>query len=211
MTTPAILSPAGDRTKARVLGLLKSHRCTTAQSVAEALDISVPAARRHLCDLEDAGLIVAETHKPGGRGRPQNVYRLTPAGEAHFPKSYATLCVDVLAHVQQLFGEGAVLKVMDARKERLLADWGPRVTGTLQERARKLACLLNDAGYQARVVEEDNVLYLTQGNCPSLDVARTYDELCATELDLYRELLQAPVRRETRIACDAPQCRYRIG
>ncbi|WP_027480868.1 helix-turn-helix transcriptional regulator [Deinococcus pimensis] len=211
MTSTVIPSPAADRTKTRVLTLLKSRRCTTAQSVAEALDISVPAARRHLCDLTEAGLIVAETQRPGGRGRPQFVYRLSERGEAQFPKSYASLCVDVLRHIDSLFGEGAVMRVMDARRAALAQEWAPRLTGSPAERLTKLAALLSEAGYEARAYEEDGALYLEQGNCPNLDVARRYDELCGAELELYRSLLGVPVRRETRIACGAPTCRYRVG
>jgi len=211
MTPTVMSSPASDRTKTRVLTLLKSRRCTTAQSVAEALEISVPAARRHLCDLTEAGLIVAETQRPGGRGRPQFVYRLSERGEAQFPKSYASLCVDVLRHIDSLFGEGAVMRVMDARRASLAQEWAPRLTGTTAERLGKLAELLSEAGYEARAYEEDGALYLEQGNCPNLDVARRYDELCGAELELYRSLLGAPVRRETRIACGAASCRYRVG
>lgn len=200
-----------DRTKSRVLTLLKSRRCTTAQSVAEALDISVPAARKHLLDLTEAGLIVAETQRPGGRGRPQFVYRLSERGEAQFPKSYASLCVDVLRHIETLFGDGAVMRVMDARRATLAAEWAPRLTGPLPERLTTLAALLTEAGYEARAYEEGGAWFLEQGNCPNLDVARRYDELCGAEIDLYRALLAVPVRRETRIACGAPSCRYRVG
>lgn len=207
-----VLAPTpSDRTKMRVLSLLKSRRCTTTQSVAEALDISVPAARKHLSDLVEAGLIEAETQRPGGRGRPQHVYRLSEQGEAQFPKSYASLCVDVLQHLERLFGEGAVMRVMDARRATIASEWSHRLSGEPRERLAQLTELLKASGYDARTYEEDGVLYLEQGNCPGLDVARRYDELCTAELELYRELLGAPVRRETRIACGAPSCRYRIG
>lgn len=211
VTLAASLPPQQDRTKARVLGLLKGGECTTAQSVAEKLCISVPAARKHLQDLVDSELVHAHTSKPGGRGRPQIVYSLTERGEAQFPKNYASLCVDILAHVQSLFGQGAVLRVMDARKAALAAEWAPQLQGSLQERATKLAELLTAHGYAARVVQEADALYLEQRNCPNLDVAKSYSELCTAELELYRELLGAPVRRESRIACGAPSCRYRLG
>lgn len=207
----ATLPPPSDRTKTRVLTLLKGQTCSTAQDVARALDISVPAARKHLLDLEEAGLIGSSTQKPGGRGRPQLVYRLTASGEARFPKSYASLCLDVLTHVESLFGQGAVLKVMDARRAELAERWAAQLEGELPQRVTRLAALLNEAGYDARAYQEDGAWFLEQGNCPSLDVARQYDQLCGAELTLYRELLRTPVRRETRIACGAPSCRYRVG
>ncbi|AFZ65818.1 helix-turn-helix transcriptional regulator [Deinococcus peraridilitoris] len=211
MTRAAPLPQQGDRTKTRVLTLLKGQECSTAGHVAQALQISVPAARKHLLDLEEAGLIESTTHKPGGRGRPQLVYRLTESGEARFPKSYATLCVDVLAHVESLFGSGAVLKVMDARRAQFAERLAQQMHGNTAERVEQLVAFLNGAGYDARAYQERGVWYLEQGNCPGLEVAKKYDQLCHSELELYRELLAVPVRRETRIACGAPSCRYRIG
>lgn len=217
VTLAAPLPAPGDRTKSRVLGLLKSRRCSTAQSVADALDISVPAARKHLADLEEAGLISSETQKPGGRGRPQFVYNLTALGEAQFPKSYGSLCVDILRHVENLFGQGAVLRVVDARRLELAEQWGAELRSAdargddLRARAERLTELLNTAGYAARLVDHEGALYLEQGNCPSLDVARSFSALCDSEIALYRDLLGADVTRETRIACGAPACRYRLG
>ncbi|ADV67285.1 helix-turn-helix transcriptional regulator [Deinococcus maricopensis] len=209
---PSAPAPAApERTKTRLLELLKQQRCHTVQALADELGVSVPAARRHLADLTEAGLVEPSTEKPFGRGRPQNVYRLTERGEASFPKRYASLCVDVLEHVQALFGEGAVLQVMDARRAQLAREWAPLLQGDLPEKLTRLAQLLCDAGYAARATFENGHWYLIEGNCPNLTVARRYGELCAAELDLYRELLGVPVTRETRIACAAPSCRYRIG
>lgn len=209
--TPPPATAAPERTKSRLLELLKQQRCKTAQALGDALGISVPAARRHLADLEAAGLVRGSTEKPGGRGRPQQVYALTERGEMTFPKNYASLCVDVLAHVQQLFGEGALLKVMDARKAQLAEQWGPQLVGPLPERVARLAELLSEAGYAAQVERSGEQLWLVQHNCPNLTVARRFSELCSAEHELYAALLGVPVARESRIAGDAPSCRYRIG
>ncbi len=210
-TLAPVTADLADNTRARALSLLKSQPGASAQQAAEQLGVSVPAIRKHLSNLEEGGLIVAETCKPGGRGRPQRVYRLTERGEAHFPKSYATLCADVLGHLDALFGEGAVLRVMDGRRAKLAAAWKPQLRGALPERVGQLATLLSAAGYDARSYQEDGQLYLEQGNCPNLEVARQFGELCGAEVELYRELLGAPVHRESRIACGAASCRYQVG
>jgi len=50
----ATLAPAGaERTKTRLLELVKRHGAQTAQDLAQRLDVSVPAARRHLSDLQE--------------------------------------------------------------------------------------------------------------------------------------------------------------
>ncbi|GGJ65992.1 helix-turn-helix transcriptional regulator [Deinococcus aquiradiocola] len=209
--SPQALGAPLQGTKARLLELVKRHGSPTVQALAQDLDISVPAARKHLCDLQEAGLIDARTEKPGGRGRPQHVYVLSDRGESTFPKSYASLCSDVLAHVQKLFGEGAVMQVLSERQADLYARLAPAITGTLSERLHTLAQKLQEAGYAAEISQEDGVWYLKERNCPALKVARDYGELCESELRLYRDLLGVPVVRETRIACGAAECRYRVG
>ncbi|MEW6420928.1 MAG: ArsR family transcriptional regulator, partial [Deinococcota bacterium] len=116
---PAPPLPAPERTKHRLLELLKRRGPQTVQDLAASLGVSVPGARRHLSDLQEQGMVEARTERPGGRGRPQHVFLLTERGEAAFPKTYSTLCVDVLRHVQELFGAGAVLQVLDARSAQL--------------------------------------------------------------------------------------------
>lgn len=201
-----------ERTKVRLLELVQRHGPQTAQDLAARLEVSVPAARRHLGDLQEQGLLVSRTERPGGRGRPQHVFSLTERGEAGFPRSYSGLCVDVLRHVEDLFGQGAVLKVLDARNVeialRMQAELPEHLP--LAERVRRLAELLADMGFDP-VLEQDGADWcLTQRNCPNLAVARQYAQLCDSELNLYAELLGTQVVRETRIACGQGACRYRI-
>ena len=209
---PATLNlPQPQGTKARLLELVKRHGAPTVQALAQELDISVPAARKHLCDLQESGLVTARTEKPGGRGRPQHVYALSERGESTFPKSYATLCSDVFRHIEQLFGEGAVLQILDARQAELHRRLFASVQGELPERLETLALKLCEAGYAAEALQEDGVWYLVEHNCPALKVARDFSQLCQSEQKLYADLLGVPVVRESRIACGASECRYRVG
>ncbi len=198
-------------TKARLLELVKRHGAPTAQALAQELEISLPAARKHLCDLQEAGLVSSRTEKPGGRGRPQHVYALSDRGESTFPKSYASLCSDVLRHIEDLFGEGAVLQVLDARQAEMYGRLATGIQGELPERVQTLALKLREAGYAAEALQEDGVWYLVERNCPALKVAREYGQMCESELKLYSDLLGVPVVRESRIACGAAECRYRLG
>lgn len=206
-----LTAPGGQNTKSRLLELVKRHGAATAQALAQELEISLPAARKHLCDLQESGLVSSRTEKPGGRGRPQHVFVLSDRGESTFPKSYASLCGDVLRHVEDLFGQGAVLQVLSARQAELYARLAPDIQGDLPERLATLAEKLREAGYAAEAFQEDGVWYLVERNCPALKVAREYGQMCDSELKLYTELLRVPVVRETRIACGAAECRYRIG
>lgn len=213
-TLPVPQAPAPERTKTRLLELVKRHGAQTAQDLAQALEISVPAARRHLCDLQEQGLVEARTERPGGRGRPQHVYALTERGEAAFPKTYSSLCVDVLRHIESLFGGEALLKVLDARNAEIAGRFRSELAGDLPlgERVQNLVRRLNEHGFDASAVQDERGQWtFTQHNCPNLTVARQYSQLCSAEITLYGDLLGVPVTRETRIACGQGSCRYRVG
>ncbi|MVN85346.1 MarR family transcriptional regulator [Deinococcus sp. HMF7620] len=215
MTATLTLPPPAstERTKTRLLELVKRHGPQTAQDLAARLEVSIPAARRHLCDLQDQGLLESRTERPGGRGRPQHVFALTDRGEAAFPKTYSSLCVDVLRHIEALYGAGAVLEVLGARNTEIAGRLRPELPAAapLGERVQTLVAHLTEHGFDAAAYEIDGQWHLIQHNCPNLTVARQYAQLCAAESTLYAELLGVPVARDTRIACGQGTCHYRIG
>lgn len=200
-----------DSTKSRVLHILRGQGGGTAQDVAGALEVSVPAVRRHLMDLEADGLLESQVHRPGGRGRPQHVFRVSDKGESHFPKNYAELCGDILQHIQSLYGAGAVLSVLGERNRKLLEMWQPRVHGSLEQRLFALCALLNELGCNASIEADGADWLLSQGNCPSLEVSKRFDELCTSESELYASLLGASVVREARVLEGAVACLYRVS
>lgn len=199
-----------ERSKDKLLQALKRLHSATAQTLADELGLTVPAVRRHLQDLYTQGLLSQHTEKPGGRGRPQHVFCLSEAGEAAFPKRYELLCSDLLYHLRELYGQGAVLKVLDARRLRLYQQLAPLCEGNLPERTKKLADKLSDYGYAACLERENDTWYLVEYNCPFAAVAREFPEVCHSELELYQDLLHCTLVRETRIVCGAGQCRYRL-
>jgi predicted ArsR family transcriptional regulator len=189
---------------------LRGAGCGTAQEVADALEVTTPAARRHLMELEADGLLDSQVHRPGGRGRPQHVFRISEKGEEHFPKRYAQLCNDILEHIESLYGEGAVISVLDSRNQKLLEAWRPRMKGDLWERAQTLVDILNELGYHAALESHPNGFVLSQSNCPNLEVARTFQALCSSESLLYTNLLGTRVDREARVLEGYSACRYVI-
>lgn len=201
---------AGDSTKSRVLYTLRGAGGGTANAVAAALEISIPAARRHLMDLEADGLVESKVHRHG-RGRPQHVFKISHDGEEHFPKRYAQLCSEILSHIEKLYGSGAVLSVLDSRNQDLISRWQLRITGSLEARVVALCEILNELGYQASLEPQGGGWVLVQNNCPNLDVARSFETLCQSEADLYRQLLQTTVQRQARVLDGASDCRYLIS
>ncbi|GHG07355.1 transcriptional regulator [Deinococcus piscis] len=201
-----------ERTRDRLLLLLKERGMQCAAQLSEQLGLTQQGVRRHLLRLTEDGLIEASPGKPLGRGRVQQVYRLTEQGEARFPKSYPSLCVDILEHLQAEYGSDAVERVISARAQtaaqRMQTEWAPGLS--LAERIEAVAHGFREAGYDSYTEESGEFYYLTHRNCPHLTVARQFMELCQSERAMIEHLLGTEVRSETRAATGACDCRYRI-
>lgn len=192
-------------TKLRILETLRS-KSVCAGILSEELGISKVAVHRHLEDLEREGLVRARTVKAEGRGRPKQVFE---AVDEQAP--YARMCGDVLTHLKELFGAGAVIQVLNRRNAQLLEHLSPHMNGLdLEQKLCRLAEYLTEQGYQASFYQDGEHWYLEQGRCPKLALSMEHGEFCHTELEMYQKLLGAPVHREERIAAGGDCCRYRI-
>lgn len=193
-------------TKLRILEHLRS-RPSCASDLVDELGLSKVAIHRHLDDLERDGLVQARQEKCSGRGRPKYIYQ---AVDEQAP--YVRMCADVLTHLKELFGAGAVLEVLSRRNAGVLDQLAPQLEGlSFEKKLYRLSEFLTQQGYQARFYHQDGAWYLEQGRCPKLALSLEHAELCHTELEMYQNLLGVPIVREERIASGGQCCRYRIG
>ncbi len=208
-----MLTLSQESSKSRVLSFIHNRNAGTAQDIAGLLSISTTAARRHLTDLEKAGFLISHVEKPDGRGRPQQVFRLSEKGEESFPRRYKEFCNDMLEHLEKLHGAGAMLPILDARRAALATQYRARISATnMQEQLEQLCAILDEAGFQATATRDENgTWFLDESNCPYLEIARKHNALCQSELELYSEVLGINMVRESRIVNGAAVCRYRLG
>lgn len=193
-------------TKLKILEHLRQSPATVAE-LSERMGISKVAVHRHLEDLSREGLVKGREEKCAGRGRPRQVFSAVDE-----QTSYVRLCSDLLEHINDLFGEGAVLKVLSLRNTKLLEKLAPQLEGLpLADKLCRLAEYLTEQGYQARCYQQDGHWYLEQNRCPKLALSTGHYEFCQSEQELYQQLLGLPVVREERIAAGGRCCRYRIG
>lgn len=193
-------------TKLKILERLRAQAASVSD-LADEIGISRVAVHKHLEDLTREGLVRARVEKCEGRGRPKQIFVAVDE-----QAGYARLCGDVLSHLKELFGAGAVLQVLSRRNEQLAEALAPRLEGlSLPDKLCVLANYLTEQGYQAHCYEENGHWYLEQGRCPKLALSSDHVEFCQTELQLYERLLGVPVVREERIAAGGQCCRYRIG
>ncbi len=182
-------------TRRQILQRLRTEGSLTAQQLAEKLEITSMGVRRHLMTLERDGLIQMQTQRQAA-GRPTYVYRLTEAGFDTFPKSYDLLATQVLDVVRATEGDKRVSQIFAGRMEQLYEQYAPRMTGkNLAERIQELAKIQDEAGYMARWEKVKGGYYLKEQNCAIYRVACRFQDTCQFEIELFRRLLDADLKR----------------
>ena len=191
-----------------ILAFLKTRGHATLGEVASHLEVSKQAALRHLEGLEADGLAVVTHGQSHGRGRPENVYALTPAAGAHFPHAHRELAGDLV----EFLSTEQLKRFFEQRTARLEAEYATRLAGLgFDERVRELARLATEHGHMAEVVElPEGGLAIRHCNCPIQDVAARTALPCQNEQQMYERLLGASVERSTWLREAAADCTYQV-
>ncbi len=191
-----------------ILSFLKTHGPATLAEVAAHLDVSKQGALRHLDALEEAGLATVAQSEPHGRGRPENVYQLTPAAGGHFPDGHRELTGDLV----EFMSSEQLKRFFERRAARLEAEYSARLAGLdFEARVRELARLATEHGHMAEVVKlENGGLGIRHCNCPIQDVAARTGLPCTNEQQMYERLLGIDVQRTTWMAESAHDCTYEM-
>jgi iron-sulfur cluster biosynthesis transcriptional regulator SufR len=211
MMTSDVLITHMPATRRRILIAIKERGGMTADELAENLDISSVAVRRHLTNLERDRLVDHEQVQRG-MGRPSYVYRLTEAAHYIFPHNYDQIASYFLEAIQELFGQDAVERIFEHRTQELAESYRSQVNGQdLPDRLDQLARLREADGYMpVWEAQEDGTFVLRQYHCPILHVAEGCDEACAHELALFVDLLEAEVTRQNHQVTGDTECSYEI-
>ena len=197
-----------DSRRESILAFLKTRGHATLGEVASHLEVSKQGALRHLEALEAHGLATVAHSEPHGRGRPENVYKLTPAAGEHFPDGHRELSGELV----EFLSEEQLRRFFERRAERLEVEYAPRLAGLdFDARVRELAKLATEHGHMAEVVELlEGGLAIRHCNCPIQDVAARTGLPCHNEQEMYQRLLGASVTRSTWMADAAPDCTYEV-
>jgi predicted ArsR family transcriptional regulator len=193
-------APTRERVAAAILELGPS----TAAALAERLDLTPAAIRRHLDHmLEDGTVEQREPRSYGsrGRGRPAKVFALTDHGRDRFDQQYDDLAVQALRFLAETGGDDAVMEFARRRvadletthAELLAAD--PSLTPS-----EAMAEAMTRAGYSASVRTSPIGEQLCQQHCPVSHVAHEFPQLCEAETELISKVLGSHVQRLATIA-----------
>ncbi len=176
-------------TKQDILRLLLKHSPATAHDLADHLDISTQAVRRHLKDLEDEGLIEYESVAVG-MGRPQHFYQLSAAGRAHFPSGYNDFAVSFLDTLAETVGQEQVSSILRKQWERKAREYHDRLgNGSVSDRVKNLVGLRQAEGYMAECYPVENGKFMfTEYNCAISELAESFPSICSHELEMFAAL-----------------------
>jgi DeoR family suf operon transcriptional repressor len=211
-------------TKQDILQYLLKGGQGTALELAESLDISPQAIRRHLKDLEGEGLIHYQSVQVG-MGRPQHIYELTSLGRDRFPNRYGDFAVSFLDTLAETVGREQVISILQKQWERKAMEYRRLVgVGSLQERVTQLVELRKAEGYMAEwypVKSVDDVSCHTdkgdrfvfmEHNCAISNVAETFPSVCGNELEMFAAVLpDCTVERTHWIIDGEHRCGYLIA
>jgi predicted ArsR family transcriptional regulator len=191
-------------TRERVVRSIRVVGASTAAALADRLDLTPAAVRRHLDALLEEGMIAAReprSQAARGRGRPAKVFVLTEAGRDHFDQQYDDLAVQALRFLAETGGDDAVrefanrrVAFIEDRFDATLAD-NPHLSPT-----EALAKIFTDEGYAASVREIPVGDQLCQQHCPVSHVAHEFPQLCEAETEAIGRVLGRHVQRLATIA-----------
>ncbi|MEA5509535.1 iron-sulfur cluster biosynthesis transcriptional regulator SufR [Crocosphaera sp. UHCC 0190] len=207
-------------TKEDILQYLLRQGQANAQELAETLDITPQATRRHLKDLEGEGLIERQAMQ-GGLGRPQYIYSLSKSGRDRFPNRYGEFAVSFLDTLTEAVGETQVKEVLRKQWQRKADEYRQRIgEGSLKERVERLVTLRQEEGYMAEIhqVNGKNGLHsqikgyiLAEHHCAISEVAESYPTVCGHELEMFAAILpDCTIERTNWINEGEHNCGYLI-
>ena len=177
---------------------------STAAALAERMDLTPAAVRRHLDVLLEEGAVEARDARPvgaRGRGRPAKVFALTETGRDGFDQAYDDLALEALRFLRETGGEDAVRSFAERRvafvEERfeVLRDEQPDL-----KPVAALAQLFSEEGYAAAVRASPVGEQLCQQHCPVSHVAHEFPQLCEAETAAIARVLDRHVQRLATIA-----------
>jgi len=201
----------GDQsTRERVVRSILVDGPSTAVALAERLDLTPAAVRRHLDHLVEEGALQPSDQKvygARGRGRPAKVFALTESGRETFDQQYDDLAAEALRFLAETAGDDAVMEFARRRVTFIERDYDRIVADHPSlSPAEALARVFTDEGYAAGVRQLPLVNgqaageQLCQQHCPVAHVAQEFPQLCEAETEAIGRILGTHVQRLATIA-----------
>lgn len=203
-------------TRDQVLRLVRGRREVTVAQLAEALDLSQQAVRRHLDSLRADGLVDVRIERHGV-GRPALIFFATERGEEG--RNYLQLLSRLLRHLEKTetlevegnSGRQVLDRVFAGIAQEVAADHFAEVHGaTLEERIAEATRALEREGIVDAWRKDGGVFQVVNGECPYLRLAELSEAPCHADQHAIELLVGAHAEQTKRIVDGSPVCEYII-
>ncbi len=203
-----------ETTREKVLRMVRGHKEATVAKLAETLDVSHQAVRRHLDGLRADGMIDARQVRHGV-GRPSLVFFATERGEEASGRTYLQLLGRLFRHFEHVEGDQAGSQTLDSVfsgiAAEVAAEHSAEVRGkTLAERVPQVSHALEGEGILDGWHKDGDAFHLLNSECPYLRLAEMSDAPCHSDRRSIELLLGKPVEQTRTIIDGAPVCEYVI-
>jgi len=198
-------------TRNSIIQLLKKSGGLSIEELSKSIHITPMGIRQHLLSLEKKG-VVTYVSKKHGIGRPGFVYKLTDKADTLFPKAYDKFAIEILNDIKKYEGPQKLDTIFRWRKDKQLKTFKDAFAGmeTIDDSVKELKKMLEAEGQMVELTRSNGHYHLKQYNCPIYKVASEFKNICAYELQLYREVFGEGVTNEQNISDGSPSCFYKI-
>lgn len=195
----------------------------SAAHVAKNLGLTPAAVRRHLDNLEQAGVIEVKlvTSEHSKAGRPARRYVLSAQGQTALGDDYLGIAKSALRALTQSnpdaikdFARGRATAFEEKVRDRIQAE------DSVEAKAAALSAALREEGFVSSVSSitspaagATNLLgaaQLCQGHCPVQGLAEEFPEFCEAESEMFARLLGVDIRRLSTLATGSHVCTTHI-
>jgi len=195
-----MLDVIGQRQRTVLNLLLENKEGLTIDQMAASLGITRTAVREHVGSLERDRLVAPGAFALSTGGRPGRRYALTARGLAMFPKHYDLMARMLLEALTQRLGSAEAERELRALGAKLATQLKSKVAGrSLPERARAVAALMRELGYEASA-RESGETSIEALNCVYHELAQADQTVCALDLALIEDLTDAQVEHRACMA-----------
>lgn len=201
-----------------MLRFVRGHREATVAQLAETLDLSQQAVRRHLDGLRADGLIEARLERHGV-GRPAMLFSATERGEELSGHSYVQLLSRLFRHLDKMdanqvdggSGREILENVFSGIAAEVAADHKSEVHGeSLDQRVAEMSRALEREGIVDGWHKEGDIVHILNNECPYLRLAEMSDVACRSDRQAIELLVGVEVEQTRRIVDGEPVCEYII-
>lgn len=180
-------------TRQQILEYLERHQRATANELSRALKVTAANIRHHLTILKEDGWIeISGTRAPQGRGRPTQVYNLSPERQTDHLLGLTCALLDQIPPEGRAAVFSSIARNLTSTAPPLPAEYH------LTRHLIRAIHSLNEMHYRAKWEAHVTAPRIRLGHCPYAAILKEHPEICELDAILLEYLLHRPVRQIAR-------------